>query len=325
MRYLPFVALAAVWLVLDACTSGHATGLSMAPKGTFVREACLDFNGDHRLNGDDAADLSRVPDFNGDGKHDDFDAAFLRGLDAPLDPARQADTCENKHENIGPEFLVAYSNSHPAKVDCAKSKPAVLLFGVGGGIVNLDYKGDAAGIRSIIDGLQKSFEKQHAQTIATIAGPLMDGAVNVHTGGELWLTHAATVFLDEYPCLRILLVGHSHGAVSVDVVASHLEVAYADRIIDVVDIDRRNELYTGDTVSRPVRAHVFNIYETGDPALPGHPYDSPNAENWDATSELAPESGDEGGDLKPVNHTTIDNSEAVKQRIIAEEMTRAGM
>jgi hypothetical protein len=70
-------------------------------------------------------------------------------------------------------------------------------------------------------------------------------------------------------------------------------------------------------------APVFNIFETNDPTLSGKPYGSPNVENWDASSEQAPAGGDDGGELKPVNHTTIDNSESVRDRVVAEVMERS--
>ena len=56
----------------------------------------------------------------------------------------------------------------------------------------------------------------------------------------------------------------------------------------------------------------------------GAPRDAPYAENWDASGEKGPENGDQGGPLKPVNHTTIDNSESVKQRIVDDVMQRSG-
>ncbi len=324
MRYVITIALATAFGLVMACAEDNVTGLSRAPQATLVRESCMDINGDHRLNDADATDLAKVPDFDGNGKHDEADAAFIRGLDIPLDPDREHETCVTKPSNIGPEFLVARADTRPAGVDCTSSKPALLLFGVGGGIVNLDDKSDAAGVRSMIDGLQRAFEDRGYQTQAVIAGPLMDGADQVHGDQEIFLTHAATVLLDRYPCARAIFLGHSHGAVSVDVVTSHIEGQYASRIIDVVDVDRHPELYTGDTQSRPTQVHVFNIYQGADASAPGRAYDSPNAENWDASAELAPENGDKGGALKPVTHTTIDNSESVKQRIVAEEVQRAG-
>jgi hypothetical protein len=138
------------------------------------------------------------------------------------------------------------------------------------------------------------------------------------------MTHAVQVYLDRYPCLQVLLLGHSHGAVTADVVASRLEGRYAARIIEVVDVDRVDALYTGDTQSRPKQVRVFNIYEHNGGVLQGAPYDAANADNWDASGEQAPKDGDKGGPLQPVIHTTIDNSKSVKQRIIDDAMARSG-
>ena len=59
MRHRITVAIGAIGaLALVAC---NVTGLSQAPRATFSQLACLDVNGDHRLNGDDVADASRAP------------------------------------------------------------------------------------------------------------------------------------------------------------------------------------------------------------------------------------------------------------------------
>jgi hypothetical protein len=81
-------------------------------------------------------------------------------------------------------------------------------------------------------------------------------------------------------------------------------------------------LYTGDTQSRPARAHVLNIYEHNGGTLQGAAYDSVNATNWDASDQQAPSNGDKGGALAAVNHTTIDNSAAVKAVIVADAKAR---
>ncbi len=314
-RCLP--AAAAVFIAaLAAC---NVSGLSQAPRATFSQLACLDVNGDHRLNGDDAADASKAPDFNADHDHDDQDAAFLRGIDIALDPAKQQEAC-SQGSNRAPEYLVAHGYFKPSDVSCGAGKRAVLLVGVGGGVVNLKEREDAAGVRSMIDGLQQAYDKRGDQTIGVLAGPAIVGAQNVHGSMEEWLTHAVAVYLDRYPCLRVLLLGHSHGAVTVDVVASRLEGRYASRIIEVVEVDRVTALYTGDTQARPRQVRAFNIYEHNGGVLQGAAYDSPNAENWDASGEQAPKDGDKGGPLQPVNHTTIDNSKSVKQRIIEDAM-----
>jgi hypothetical protein len=304
---------------LVACS--NVTGLSKAPRATFSQLACLDVNGDHRLNGDDVADPSRAPDFNGDRSHDDDDAAFLRGLDIALDPARAEQAC-GEGSKREPEFAVAHGYFEPSDVSCAGDRRAALLVGVGGGVVNVKEREDAAGVRSMIDGIQRAYDDRGVQTIAVITGPTIAGGANIHTAMEQWLTHAVRVYVDRYPCLRVLLLGHSHGAVTADVVGSALETAYADRIIDVIDVDRVDSLYTGDTRSRPRRAHLFNIYEQASAELSGAPYDSPNATNWDAADQEAPSDGDKGGPLAPVNHTTIDNSASVKAVVVAEAVRR---
>ena len=304
--------------MLVAC---NTSGLSQQPRATFSKLACLDKNGDHRLNDADAADPSSVPDFNGDHKHDANDAAFFSGIDLPLDPPAQADVCR-KDSAIGAEYEVAHGYFEPANVSCEGGAHPVLLVGVGGGIKDLTDKGQAAGVRSIIDGLQKSYDARGVDTIAVVAGPAMVGAAQPNTAMEQWMTNAVRVYFDRYPCIRAVLVGHSHGGVTVDVIASRLEDRYAARFIDVVELDRSEFVYLGDTQSKPRVAHVFSIFETTSDILSGVPYTgAPNAELWDASGELGPANGDKGGPLKPVNHTTIDNSDAVKRRII-DDVTR---
>lgn len=317
MRWAVF-AFAAIGLVAAACA--NATGLSQQPRATFNQIACLEKNGDGTLNGGDAADVSQISDINGDGKRDANDAAFLQGIDIPLNVPAQVEAC-GKNKGRAAEWAVARGYFEPAKVSCESADAkAVLLVGVGGGVANIKNKEDAAGVRSMIDGLQKAYDKRGYQTIAVLAGPAMLGAANLHSAMEEWMTNAVKVYLDRYPCLRVLMLGHSNGAITVDVAAARLEGAYASRIVEVVDVDRIDVLYTGDTQSRPQQVRVFNIYETNDPILKGKPYDSPNVENWDASGEPGPKNGEDGGPLQPVNHTIIDNSASVKQRIIDQAM-----
>jgi len=320
MKLLAVCAAVGFAAALVAC---NTSGLSNRPRATFAQVACLDVNGDNRVDAADAVDPAKVPDFNGDRQHDARDAAFLQGIDIPLDPDRDRRGC-GKPSGKTPEYEVAHGYFDPADVSCGGGAKPVLIVGVGGGVVNLRDSDDAAGVRSIVDGLLKAYDDEGIETIAVISGPAITGATQLHGAMEQWLTHAVQVYLDRYPCIRALLLGHSHGAVTTDVVTAHLEGKYADRIIEDIDIDRVDALYTGDTRSRPKLVHVFNIFQTTSPgALRGGPYDSPNAENWDASSAQAPKRGDKGGPLAPVDHTTIDNSKAVKQRIIEDAIRRS--
>src|SRR6476619_3915179 len=117
--------LAAV-VVLAACNN---TGLSQTPRASFAQLACLDLNGDHRISELDATDVSKLPDFNGDTQHDESDAAFLRGVDVPLDPAGAQDACKNG-SNSAPEYRVAHGYFEPSKVSCTGGAKPVLLVGV---------------------------------------------------------------------------------------------------------------------------------------------------------------------------------------------------
>ena len=81
--------IAASVAVIAALTACNVSGISNQPRATFSQLGCLDANNDHRLNAQDAIDPSKVPDFNADFAHDADDAAFLRGIDIPLDPEKQ--------------------------------------------------------------------------------------------------------------------------------------------------------------------------------------------------------------------------------------------
>lgn len=300
----------------------NTSGLSKQPRATFSQLACLDANGDDRITGDDA-DTGTVPDFNADFRRDERDKAFLRGLDIPLDPARDRSACEGGSKSE-PEYLVAHGYLQPSDVSCDDGARPVLLVGVGGGVVNLRERDDAAGVRRVIDALQRAYDDGDVETIGVIAGPAVAGAVNIHGAMEAWLTHAVRVYFERFPCLRAVLAGHSHGAVTVDVAAAALEEAgFGDRILAVVDLDRVEKLYLGNTSVRPTRVPVVNVYQTSDAAFPGTPYDAPNVENWDATGVEGPEHGKDGGPLTPVRHTTIDDSAAVRERIVQEVLERS--
>ncbi|HEY8173103.1 MAG TPA: hypothetical protein VIH21_08435 [Dehalococcoidia bacterium] len=311
---------AAMLLVATLAACSNVSGLSNAPRATFSQLACLDKNGDNRLNAADAADPSLLPDFNADHLRDAKDAAFLQDIDIPLNPQR--DPCDGSGE---PEYLVAHGYFDPSDVSCEAGRQAVLLVGVGGGVKNLKQSGDARGVRQIIDALQKKYDDRDVQTIGVISGQDMIGAENGNIAMEQWLTNAVRVYLDRFPCLRVVLVGHSHGGVTVDVIAARLEDRYASRFIDVVPLDRVDFAYGGDTTSYPQTIHVFNVYETNEPSpsLRGAPRDQPNVENWDASAEQAPEGGTSGKPNKPVTHVSIDNAKSVRTRIIDEVISRS--
>jgi hypothetical protein len=110
-------------------------------------------------------------------------------------------------------------------------------------------------------------------------------------------------------------VGFSHGGVTVQVVASHIEQEYADRIIATVALDRIEDYYQGDLAARPATSPLINIYQHNEGEFGGKEYVAPNVLNWDASGEQGPRDGHKGGPLEPVRHTTIDNSKTVREWI----------
>jgi hypothetical protein len=306
-------------LALAACNN---SGISAKPRGAFTDLACLDVNGDARINTDDATDVSKVPDFNADGRRTDDDAAFVRGVDIPLAPGHTA--CGDDSNKS--EFLVTHEFLRDADVNCGSPEDtAVLVLGVGGGVDDLKDKGDAAGVRSIMNAIIKEYEDNDVQTMGIVAGSAFDGAQNPNTAMEDWLTNVARVQLDRFSCLRLVTVGFSHGAVSVEVVGSRIEQQYGPRMTATVVVDRISDLYIGNTTEYPTTSPVFNVYQTNSGVLGGAPLDRPNVENWDASGEQGPEDGDKGGDLVPVSHVTIDNSRSVRDRIVAEVVARSDL
>ncbi len=311
--------LLAAGLLATACNS---SGLSSKPRGTFSKLACLDINGDGRINDTDAADTSEVPDFDADGEHDEDDAAFVKGVDIPLNPIAK-DTCDQ--DRGGPEYLVTHDYFAGASVKCKDGDKAVLILGVGGGVDDLKNKDQAAGVRTIVDDLIDAYEDRDFQTIGVIAGPAITDAENAATAMEIWLTHATQVYLDRFPCADALLVGFSHGGVSVDVISAKLEQQYGGRFVAVVHVDRIDQSYGGDVTSFPTIVPVLNVYQTNEAGLSGHAYDQPNVVNWDASDQQAPEHGQDGGDMKPVKHTTLDNSKPVREWIVEQVVERSGV
>jgi hypothetical protein len=311
-----------VTLLVFALTACNSSGLSTKPRATFARVACLDVNRDGRVNETDASAAQDVPDFNADDVSDDADAEFLRGVDIALDPAAVAGACDEGRKQE-PEYLVAYDYFSDANVTCEPGEQGVLVLGVGGGVDNLKDDDEAAGVRSIVDALLKKYEGRDVQTIGVIAGSGVLGAMNGNAAMEDWLTNAVAVYLDRFPCLRLVTVGFSHGAVTVAVVATRLEATHSDRIIATVSLDRIEDFYLGDLQAMPRASGLVNVYQTNTGGLGGRMIEAPNVLNFDASGEEAPEDGHNGGSLAPVVHVTIDNSKGVRNWVVDVVLARS--
>lgn len=302
-----FIFLSPLALLFAACYSDPSqlpAVRELVARSRLVRIACLDANGDGHVDASDA-DPALVTDLTGDGMVDDADLELVRSAELAL-PAGKPPECGSGQP--APDWQV----SPPAAVDCARGRGGLIVIGVGGGAVELRNPAAAAGARWMLGELGEELSDRDVPHQLISVAPGLNGTEQPQPDAERWAAAYLELQLRRAPCLRAVLLGHSHGGVLVTAVAARLEQAgLGDRVLLAVLIDRAAVLYAGDTQSVPQAIPVLNVYQTNDGMLRGAPIEQANVENWDASGEKGPANGDRGGRRKPVNHTTIDNSRAV--------------
>jgi hypothetical protein len=275
-----------------------------------IQVACLDMNSDGRINGGDA--VPTLPDITGDERTDDADFAVLQSVDFAL-AAGKPEGCEDEGSGPEPDWQVT---EHP-ELDCSTGTKAVLLMAIGGGAVDLGNVTNAAGVRWMLTEIDAGLD---APTQMASVAPGLNGTTEKQPDSERWSVAYITSQLRIYPCLGVIILGHSHGGTHATAAATRLEEAgLANQVVLTVVIDRVTFAYFGDTVSVPQTSPVFDVFlaepqEAGE-HVAGAGLDQPNVENLNVTGMQAPEHGETGGEMKPVTHTTIDNSPDVLREI----------
>lgn len=289
---------------------------ALVERSTMLRVGCLDANGDGRVNAGDAG-AQALPDLTGDGVADDADRAVVRRLDLAFPEGRPVGCAGGAPE---PDWQV----TPLPQPGCGVGKGGLIVLGVGGGTNTLASTEDAAGVRWMLEEIGGALaERGVAHQLASVA-PALNGSARPQPDAEAWSTAYLSAQLERAPCLRVALLGHSHGGAHVAAVTARLEDAgLGDRVLFTVLVDRVTALYMGDARAMPRSVPVFNIYQTNDETLRGARLDGSNIENWDASNILGPEEGHQGGELRPVNHVTIDNSAAVLGAIRTRLLLRA--
>jgi hypothetical protein len=115
----------------------------------------------------------------------------------------------------------------------------------------------------------------------------------------------------------MVLIGHSHGGVTVTSIASALEDEFGDRMLGVL-VDRSNILYDRAAGEIPDVTRIINVFQTNE-GWHGEPLRQPNVTDIDAsdaTAPIAPHDG--GGGAGIVTHRSLDDSPAVQARIMEE-------
>lgn len=254
--------------------------------------ACLDANGDLRLNGADSADFIGL------------DFALVRTTACLPFSLRQ-------------ELFVEEA---PAATACDGAMPApALVVAIGGGGTDLlDLgEGSSVGLLGITNLIRQQAAPAGIPTRIMLSTSALEAADPPQIRMVQFLIVNLAHRLAETPCLRVIVMGHSHGAVAVTSVVAALEPHYGPRLLGVL-LDRSFLYYDPPTGELPVRARMLNFYQTNE-GWHGLPLDTPNVTNLDMSGETAPlEPRDGPLPIVAVAHSTLDDSPGVQATVAAQ-------
>jgi hypothetical protein len=270
-------------------------GLSASRHGVAILVSCLDRNHDGRIDGADGGD------------YDQIDIPVVSEY-ACIDPAHHSD------------FYVG-DPAGPAAYACDGGPAPLLIVAIGSAGTDLfdSRQGESLGVLDIVNQLQARASAAGIASVPMLSASAIFGAEQPQTRNEQWLANEIERRLDAMPCLRAVLIGHSHGGVTVTSVTSDLDAGYAGRIFGVL-IDRTNVLYDREATEVPVRIPLLNVFQTNE-GWHGIAYGQENITNVDESAERAPVApSDGGGGLALVSHKTLDDAVAVQGRIVTAVM-----
>ena len=271
---------------------------------------CLDANGDGKITGDEITP-AMVGDLNLDGVVDERDVQALGDLNIDLSQA-----CSNQQRQYE---LQPAASGPPACVDGNASFGLIAAI-TGAAPEGLTNTEDGRGIRELAQQLRDKF-KTHFDSAVLLAVPNLPTAMNQHAAMETWLEHVLSGILAKYPCARLVMVGHSHGASTALAVASWLErKGFGSQLAYVGLIDRVTLRYEGDRTSIPTTTVVEHLYQRNgntDACRVG------NAATADGVPVLGgPNIHEDDRTWTGLCHSTIDDDPAVHKKIIDEADAR---
>jgi hypothetical protein len=202
--------------------------------------------------------------------------------------------------------------------DCARNALQLLMVAVAsaGSNLRIAREGESLGVLRMVNEIDARAVAEGYATRVIISASAIFGSVLPQTNMARWIAGDVERRLEAAPCLRAVLIGHSHGGVTVTSVASLLEGAHGDRMY-VVAVDRSAVLYDRPVEEFPGVAAVLNVYQLNE-GWHGEPIDAPNVENIERSQDRAPIApSDGGGPPAVVTHKTLDDSVDV-QRIVAD-------
>lgn len=256
-------------------------------------------------------------DLNRDGVIDAADGDEFAGLDILItdgagcnDPAHHADY-----------YVGDPSNAATYQCD-APAAPVLIVAIASAGSDLLDTtEGESLGVLDIVNALQARLTDVGIASAPVLSASAVFSADQPQTRNEQWIEHEVSRRLDDMPCLRAVMIGHSHGGVTVTSVTSVLDEGYFGRIYGAL-IDRTNILYDRPATEIPSNIPLLNVFQKNE-GWHGDAYGSANIANVDESAERAPIAPSDGGGegLALVSHKTLDDSQPVQQRIVDAVMT----
>jgi len=263
--------------------------LAVARQGATATLSCADANGDRRL---DAADGEQ-----------------FAGLDIPLTRVAH---CSG---DATPVEVFASLPTDLSRYACGDWPDPLLVVAVGGGGTDLRERtlGESPGLIGIVNELQVRATAAGAASAVLLTSSAIGAADMPQLAMEQWLAANLARRLEAMPCLRAVLIGHSHGGVTVSSVTAALEPRFGSRLAGVM-VDRTLALYDHGTSDYPASVPLLNVFQTNE-GWHGVPLDAPNIENLDESRAAAPADGI--GPPVEVTHLTLDDSPAAREAIVA--------
>ena len=272
-------------------------GLDRSDDGETVLLACADTDGDGVLS---AADR---PEF----------ATLAIGLDPELACARPGRSADY--------YAGTPSDARIYNCDAVPAPALIVAIGSAGSDLLDPSSGESMGVLQIVNDLQAEAHDAGLATLPILSVSAIFGADPPQRSLELFLSHEVARRLDEMPCLRAVIIGHSHGGATVTAVTAALDAAYANRTYGVL-IDRTTALYDRPETEYPQTIPLLNVYQLNE-GWHGIALNRPNVYDIDQSYERAPiaPSDEGGGRVAPVSHKTLDDSPGVQRLVVDAVMT----
>lgn len=204
---------------------------------------------------------------------------------------------------------------------CREGGRALLVVGIAsaGSDLLAPREGESLGLLPIINDIRLRADSELGITSWLIMSTAaIFGAEQPQTSMEQWLAREIGVRMEAAPCLRAVLIGHSHGGATVTSVTATLDAAYGRRLLGVL-IDRTTALYDRPATEMPSRTPILNFFQLNE-GWHGVPLDAPNVTNYDESGRRAPVAPSDGGGptLALVSHKTLDDAPEVQSRAVGE-------